>query len=566
MPIRYPQRAAALCLLTCLFGVPAQAQAFFTRFLVDTEFTGAHSLISADLDGDGDPDLLSASLVNSDIAWWENSDSARVWTEHIVATEFLGARFAGAADLDGDQDLDLYGAAAATDEVGWWENTDGTANTWTYHAISDSFDFAIDLFAGDIDGDEDIDLAGAALKGDAIVWWENNADGLGGWVEHPVDLDMNGARDVVGADMDGDLDMDLIATAKNGDIIRWWENTVGDGSEWVAETVSDAVDSPISVFPADLDGDLDMDLLVTSDISADVMWWEQAEEGWIQRNIDVSFDGAVSAVAVDLDQDDDLDVVAVGTSANTVNWWENRFGAGSIWVQHIIDPEFEQPSYVHVADLDMDGDPDIAAASLVGNIAWWKSDQVDPQLPVELVRFDAVADGAQVRLDWETASETNNAGFQLQQYTQLAGWQEIAFVAGSGTTAERHQYSYTTGPLEPGRHRFRLRQTDFDGTSSLSDVVSAVVFDGALFTMSEVYPNPFNPTARFTLSVPVHQNVRIDVYNILGQHVRSLHDGALASGYPHVFDLEGVGLSGGMYFIQVHGAFFSASKTAMMLK
>ncbi|MCP4659428.1 MAG: DUF11 domain-containing protein [bacterium] len=96
-------------------------------------------------------------------------------TEHTVDAAFDGAKQVFAADVDVDGDLDVLGAATGADDVAWWENTAGDGSAWTKRIIDGFFDFVFGVYAEDIDGDGDIDVLGAAAGFDDVAWWENTA-------------------------------------------------------------------------------------------------------------------------------------------------------------------------------------------------------------------------------------------------------------------------------------------------------------------------------------------------------------------------------------------------------
>lgn len=187
------------------------------------------------------------------------------------------------------------------------------------------------------------------------------------------------------------------------------------------------------------------------------------------------------------------------------------------------------------------------------------------QLPVELTAFDALLEGDVAHLNWETASELNNAGFEVQQ--NVGGvFQAVGFVQGEGTTDEAKRYSFTTTPLAAGTHTFRLKQIDFDGTSALSDEVSVVVELDVDAELSNAYPNPFNPQTQFTLTIARQQQVTLQVYDMLGRHVQTLYEGALSPGEAHLFTFEASSLPSGRYYIRAVGESFTSSQSVMLLK
>jgi hypothetical protein len=189
----------------------------------------------------------------------------------------------------------------------------------------------------------------------------------------------------------------------------------------------------------------------------------------------------------------------------------------------------------------------------------------DGILPVELTAFDGVLDGSDVVLAWETASETNNAGFEVQHYVG-SGFETIGYVAGHGTTNEAQAYVYRVPGVAAGTHRFRLKQIDFDGTFAYSDEVTVErALDGA-FAFSPAAPNPFNPQTQFTLTVARAQHVVLSVYDMLGRRVALLHEGTLEAGEAQLFRFEAGSLPSGRYFIQATGEFFSSAQTVVLQK
>ncbi len=186
-------------------------------------------------------------------------------------------------------------------------------------------------------------------------------------------------------------------------------------------------------------------------------------------------------------------------------------------------------------------------------------------MPVELTTFTARTQGEDVILDWTTASETNNAGFAIEQALP-GGWAERGFVDGAGTTAEGQAYTWTVAGLAPGVHPFRLKQVDFDGSVAYSPIVEVTVGVPQAYTLTEAYPNPFNPEARFSLTVQQAQHVRLAVYDLLGREVMRLHDGLLLGGTRHDFILEASGLPTGTYLYRAVGESFTATRTAVLLR
>src|SRR4030095_15509551 len=146
---------------------------------------GAYSVQAADVDGDGDLDLVGAAFIGNAIAWWENDGATPpAFTKHTVYGASNGACSVQTADVDGDGDVDILGAALFADDIAWWENNGATPPAFTKRIVDDTFDGASSVQAADVDGDGDLDLVGAALTADAIAWWENNGALVPGFTKH----------------------------------------------------------------------------------------------------------------------------------------------------------------------------------------------------------------------------------------------------------------------------------------------------------------------------------------------------------------------------------------------
>ncbi len=193
-------------------------------------------------------------------------------------------------------------------------------------------------------------------------------------------------------------------------------------------------------------------------------------------------------------------------------------------------------------------------------------------LPVELVLFEALLQGPDVILKWQTLSESNNAGFEIQREGAAPApgaetyFQTLGFVAGAGTTQATRNYDYHVANLPPGRHRFRLKQVDFDGTFTYSPVVEVFTTLPEAYTLTVAYPNPFNPLTQFTLAVSQTQHVAVSVYDVLGREVTRLYAGKMTANEVYRLAFRSGHLPGGLYLIRVAGEKFNTSQTVTLLK
>ena len=298
------------------------------------------------------------------------------FAKQTVTTDFTDTTGVRAADLDGDGDLDLVGVSSV-EGVLWWENSAGDGSTWTEHVV-DAF-LALSVAPLDVDGDGDMDvLAGGSNSG--VAWFENASDDGSSWTEHTVEAGSQGYPEVDGADVDGDGDLDVLAASNTNNSIRWWENTSGDGSTWAGANIDGAFTGAVSVHAGDLDGDGDLDVLGSAGVSG-VAWWENTVgdgSAWVEQVVDATFPGLGFADCSDVDGDGDLDILGTSATANDIVWWQNTAGDGTTWTEHTVDSSFDGAAFVRAADVDSDGDLDvIGAANNVDELTWWENTSGD---------------------------------------------------------------------------------------------------------------------------------------------------------------------------------------------
>ena len=297
----------------------------WTLHVVDDNFVSAPSICSADLDGDGDMDIIGAARGSvNDIAWWENvNGSGNSWIEHTIPSSIQDASSIFAADVDNDGDKDLLSTDASYNKVIWLKNVDGSGTNWTEYTIA-NFNNATDVYGADVDGDGDIDAVGASYNGDDVRWWENvNGSGTN-WDQHVVSNNFNGARSVFASDVDGDGDTDILGAASLGWDITWWENSDGIGNNWIEHSINSNFNWAYAVYAADMDDDGDTDVLGVAYFGDDITWWENINGlglTWIEHLIDDNFDGAADIAAADMDSDGDMDIIGVANEDADISWW-----------------------------------------------------------------------------------------------------------------------------------------------------------------------------------------------------------------------------------------------------
>jgi gliding motility-associated-like protein len=346
---------------------------------IATSAARAYGVFLADMDGDGDMDILSASNADNTIAWYENNGAADpTWTATDIATSAAGANSVFAADMDGDGDMDIVSSSANDNTIAWYEN-DGNANpTWAAADIATSANSARSVFVADMDGDGDMDIISASYNDNTIAWYENNGAANPTWTATDIATSAAGALSVYAADMDGDGDMDIVSADFGDNTIAWYENNGAADPTWAAADIATSANGAASVFLADMDGDGDMDIVSASSNDNTIAWYENngaADPTWTAADIVTNAGFARDVHAADMDGDGDMDIVSADFGDNTIAWYENNGAADPTWTAADISTSANAPHSVFVADMDGDGDMDIVSADSGDNtIAWYESD------------------------------------------------------------------------------------------------------------------------------------------------------------------------------------------------
>ena len=185
--------------------------------------------------------------------------------------------------------------------------------------------------------------------------------------------------------------------------------------------------------------------------------------------------------------------------------------------------------------------------------------------PVELTSFNANVKNGSVVLNWKTATETNNKGFEIQRRNGTSEFQNISFVNGHGTSTEPHSYSFVDSKISGGNYVYRLKQVDFDGKESNSKEVNVSVNIPLEFGLGQNYPNPFNPTTEINYTVAKDGFVTLTVFNELGQEVAKLINGIEKAGR-HKVSFDASSLSSGAYFYKLEEGSRTSIKKMLLLK
>jgi hypothetical protein len=365
--------------LSFLFCININAQINFQEHIIIDESISANdpnAILSADIDGDGDSDILSSSYADRKIAWYENLDGNGTYgTQRIIATTSTYSRISSIhlADVDNDGDLDLLWSSDNGDFVGWFKNLDGLGNFGDYSNIGSQLNGASSVFSKDIDGDGDLDVLSTSSIDDEINWFEN-LDGLGDFgLKNTISDASNGAKSVLSKDIDGDGYMDVIIMRNNA--FEWFKNLNGLGDFGPKNAFS--VNSVESIHIDDFDNDGDMDIVTASDSNNTIKWFENTDGLGtydLQHIISTSAINAKSVFSIDIDNDGDVDIISASREDDKIAWYENLDSMGNFSTEKIVSTNAKGARLIYADDLDGDGDNDLISGSMYDDkIVWYKN-------------------------------------------------------------------------------------------------------------------------------------------------------------------------------------------------
>ena len=349
--------------------------------VIDRDAHGAASLYACDLDRDGDKDILAAMYEEDRLVWWRNDGGSPItWTRLVVGEGFAQAGSVYAADLDGDSLTDVLGVARVGDEVAWWRNEGGDPILWNKHTICAGYDFAHEVYAEDLDRDGDIDVLGAASYANEVTWWRNDGGSPITWTEQVIGSGFGGAKSVHVGDFDGDETLDVVGAAILDNDVTWWHRSGGDSVTWTEYLIDGNFGGAHRVQAVDVNLDGRLDVVGAAYFAGQIAWWRNNGGNpitWSKQTIGTNFGSACIAQAIDLDGDGDMDVLGTAQSGNQVAWWRNDNNGGEpfTWTKFVID-SLRRVWPLYSCDLDGDQDNDVIAASGwagTNEVKWWEN-------------------------------------------------------------------------------------------------------------------------------------------------------------------------------------------------
>ncbi len=542
----------------------------------------AGSLDAADIDLDGDLDVVTSAWgragVGSQVAVLKNNGDGSFGAA-VTYIERSGGVQAKFRDLNNDGYPDLIFATSIISPpydfhtaINNGDGTFATVQTWPVGSCGWS-----DIDAFDVDNDGDLDAVITEWLGcpnipesaRRIFISRNNGDGTFSTPDYIV-VDPSPST-LAGDDLNGDGIIDLVTGHSNSIDV-----SIGTGNgQYLPPAVYVAELSPQDIVIDDFndDGIPDIAASTFSFVSGMSVLLGNGDGTFQSAQ---NYDGAYSPdllnvagiVSGDVDGDMDRDIIVANEASNDLSvYFNNGDGTFSYHMRAGLYWGATSPVF---ADFSGDGIKDVAALVTLPPGGFTSAVAVIKGkygvVPVELSSFSAVLNADKILLSWSTATEINNRGFYIERKSS-GKWSERGFVPGNGTTSEQRSYNFTDdlNDITAGQQiYYRLKQVDFDGHFQYSHQVEAG-FQPNAYYLSQNYPNPFNPTTSIKFTIPESGNVRVKIFDVLGNEVRTLLDETRNPG-SYELNVDASGLSSGVYFYSMESDRFHSVKKMMLLK
>jgi hypothetical protein len=430
---------------------------------------------------------------------------------------------------------------------------------WVKHSIDANVGGPWDVYVDDLNLDQRKDLIVVAYHEDSLIWYVN--DGNTRFIKHVIDY-VNGAVEVCTGDVDGDGDKDIVAAAHVANRIVWWEND--GGQNFRRYTILDDYDGVKCVALADINGDNAMDMVScayfepnASGDSGDVSYWEGDPDpgrGLTRMILDSTFFGAHDVEIADIDGDGDLDIAAAAYGRGHVAVYLNQGQA--VFNKITLDRWLPGARDIYVVDMDGDSSASLdilAAASLCDQIVWYKNQSHIRYLVDGDVYFPMDAEAADFDNDGDTDVVATSLGIiqwyendGLENFTKHIIADDLMDTVGNVIVNDLDEDGRVDIIVCMGQNNELAWWENTDGGTGVESG-DTVPEKPAIFIN---YPNPFNSATIITYDLPAAGNVTLEIYNLMGRKVAIPVDGWVAAGH-YSIRWNAASYSSGIYFYRL---------------
>lgn len=547
-----------------------------STFIHEFNFQHRH-LEPADIDFDGDPDIIIYDFrTGTQLEWMENLDPGFSDVKLFFPNERRFYTDITVADMDGDTDPDIVQANDYWNRVNWIENQD--FGNFERRPVSrrPSFNGLSEVIADDFTGNDKPDLALLFHTTNQLAWMQHQENGF----SLPKVVAGIDGRTIQTGDMDGNGDIDLLVST-TFDSLKIYLNSGTDlGQRFSTEiVVSDSAGRANVIHTEDVDNDGDLDIVTGEFIQSRIVWYENQTTGFSGPNtITEDAPRSQDIDTEDLDGDGDLDIIATLSNPGELVWFKNQNTSlgGRFGNKIVISDSLPGAREVEVADFDNDGDLDLATTSngSAFKIAWFENlgddfsnhkSLMDPSLLYGVYHLEA--------------EDLNDDG-----YTDLVAEHDSSIVWFQNDQSGSFSEAIQIDDFYSRTRSIDLTDMNQDGSPDLlstnweldqvmwyenSFIFTSIADRGEEspkeFELSQNFPNPFNPTTRINFKLAESGNVRLSVFNILGQKVATILDKKLMAG-SHTMTFDGQGLASGIYTYQLKAGDNVQTKKMMLIK
>ena len=298
------------------------------RFIIDTTFVHVMSVDAAFINDDIYPDIVATSWQLHQVVWWKNSgDPTQGWIKYIVKSNFTNAHDAKCADIDNDGNTDIVAASYALGSIVACYNDGNPSSNWQTSTLTSSFSGVLSVFVIDLDEDNDLDILGTASDADLISWWDNSGSNPINWTYHNIASNFVGSSDLYVIDMNQDGLYDVIGNAWKSNQVAYWICNDLQSNSWTKYIVTSQLPVAACVAAGDLDKDGDVDIIAVGKIPGELDIFQNSDFNWTKIILTDDFYGGEDVEVLDLDGDNDLDIVSAASSGKLI-WWENQTPVG----------------------------------------------------------------------------------------------------------------------------------------------------------------------------------------------------------------------------------------------